>query len=50
MRASSTLEPFTVTVTFAVHGLIAKGRMDVDEEDFVWVDGVRLGKGGYRFE
>ncbi|MEE9253045.1 MAG: formyltransferase family protein [Thermodesulfobacteriota bacterium] len=38
-----------VIYPFAVHGLIAKGRVAVDEEDFVRVDGVSMGKGGYRF-
>lgn len=34
---------------FAVHHLIASGRIGIDEEDGVYVDGERVSEGGYQF-
>ncbi|MGH7902486.1 MAG: hypothetical protein ACRENZ_12190, partial [Thermodesulfobacteriota bacterium] len=34
---------------FAIHNLIAKGRVGVDEDDNIYIDGKRMPKKGYQF-
>lgn len=34
---------------FAVHDLLAKGRVGIDSEDNIYVDGVRVGAGGFEY-
>jgi phosphoribosylglycinamide formyltransferase-1 len=34
---------------FAIHNLIAKGRVGIDENDNVYIDGKRMNKSGYQF-